>query len=43
MPVIPCFLKGVLSNPRDGGEMEGHGDRDLEREQIIFKNVTFVF
>lgn len=37
MPVPSCFLKGVLPNRRDGEEeMEGHGGRGLEREQIIF-------
>lgn len=39
MPVTPCFLKEILPNHRDGEEMEGCGDKDLEREQIIFLKV----
>lgn len=44
MPVTSCFLKGVLPNRRDGDEeMEGHGGRGLEREQIVFFKVIFAF
>lgn len=44
MPVTSCFLKGVLPNHQDGEEeMEGHGGRGLEREQIIFLKVIFAF
>ena len=36
MPVTQCFLKGILSNCRDGEEkMEGHNERDLERDNFF--------